>query len=538
MSITFMTCRISSRIIRLAAAALAAFAPAVHAQAARPNLVVFITVDQFRPDYLTRFQGQLTGGLRRLLDSGAVFLRGYQDHAITETAPGHAATMSGRFPVHTGIAFNSEGVNDVPDADVIGAPNEPSASPARFHGTTLTDWMRAQDSRMRFLSVSRKDRGAILPIGRTKGPVFWWAGSAGTFTTSRYYADSLPGWVRQFNDRHLAQRHAGEAWTLLLPDSAYTEPDSIPAENRGRNFTFPHMVPDDSAAAAASAAAFPWMDQMILAFALDGVNQLQLGASNGRTDLLAVSLSTTDAVGHAFGPDSREMHDQVLRLDRALGVFFDSLFKLRDQRRIIVALTADHGMSPSPRMPSPVDANHEASIVSLRNEFSAFRQQLTARGVDSLAVEFMEGLVIVTKPDAFRRARVNVDSAVASFGADAKRVHGVLRADLFTDLAKMDTVRDDVARRWLHMFVPEGPVRMAVTLTPFSYWAPGSQPTHGSPHETDARVPVIFYGAGIRPRHDSSPVRVVDMAPTLAALLQVKPLEATDGRPLAQVVNR
>jgi predicted AlkP superfamily pyrophosphatase or phosphodiesterase len=516
------------------AAALVGPSPA---SAQRPTLVVFLTVDQMRADYLDRFGAQLTGGLRRLRDGGAVFVDGYQDHAITETAPGHAATMSGRFPVHTGIVMNAEGVNDVPNAEVLGAPEEPAASPARFRGTTLTDWLEAANPQTRFLSVSRKDRGAILPIGRSKGQIYWWAGSIGAFTTSRYYADSLPGWVDRFNARHLAQRHAGTSWTLLLPDSAYPEPDSVPQENRGRSFTFPHPAPTDSLAAAQSAAAFPWMDEILLAFALDGVRELGLGAATNRTDVLAVSLSTTDAVGHAFGPDSRELHDQILRLDRALGVFFDSLYALRDRRRIVVALTGDHGMSPIPSIKSTIYPNHDAKVVSLHAPFSAFRQRLAAAGVDSLAVALDDAMVIVTRPTAFTNAHVDADSAIATFGADALRVPGVLRADLITSLAKADTTHDTIGRRWLHMVSPSGPVRMAITLTPYSYWAPAVQPTHGSPHDADAHVPVIFYGAGVKPGTYPGFVRVVDMAPTLAAIVGVKPAETLDGHVLRQALK-
>nr|MCU0623409.1 alkaline phosphatase family protein [Gemmatimonadaceae bacterium] len=147
--------------------------------AAKPTLVVFLTIDQLRTDYLWRFGSQFTGGLKRLLDDGAVYVNGVHDHAITETAPGHASTMSGRFPVHTGIVMNSQGVN-TPDAPLIDARG-PGASPFRFTGTTLTDWMLAADRRTRVLSVSRKDRGAILPIGKSKQPVFWFAD--GRFTS-------------------------------------------------------------------------------------------------------------------------------------------------------------------------------------------------------------------------------------------------------------------------------------------------------------------------------------------------------------------
>ncbi|MDB4874607.1 MAG: type phosphodiesterase/nucleotide pyrophosphatase [Gemmatimonadetes bacterium] len=521
----------------LLAATATARASAQSAPNPKPTLVVFVTVDQMRSDYFQRFDKQFTGGLRRLYDGGAFFSEGYQDHGITETAPGHSVTMSGRFPIHTGIVMNSQGVNDVPNAELIGAPADPGASPIRFQGTTLTDWLKAANSRTRFLSVSRKDRGAILPIGRSRGDIYWWAPSTATFTTSRYYADALPAWVDRFNARHMGQQHAGTEWNLLLPESAYPEPDSVPAENRGKNFMFPHQVSDDSTIAARSAPAYPWMDEMTLALALEGVQQLGLGSAGDRTDVLAVSLSTTDAIGHAYGPDSREMHDQILRLDRYLGVFFDSLFKMRDQRRIVVALTADHGMSPLPAIKSTLYPNHDAKIVSIAPAFRAFRHRLTAAGVDSDAVAMDEAMVVLVKPSAFDKVHMNADSAIASFGADAMQIPGVLRADMMSALAKADTVHDYIARRWLHMVPPNSVVRMIITLTPYSYWAPGNQPTHGSPHNDDAHVPVLFYGEGVQPGKYTDFVRVVDMAPTLAALIGVKPLEKLDGHVLKEAIK-
>jgi arylsulfatase A-like enzyme len=501
---------------------------------------VFITVDQMRSDYFQRFDKQLTGGLRRLFDSSAFFVDGYQDHAITETAPGHAATMSGRFPVHTGITMNSKGVNGVPAAAIIASsdPSDPPASPVRFQGTTLTDWLEAANPATRVLSVSRKDRGAILPIGRSKGEVYWWTASNATFSTSRYYRESLPPWVQRFNARQPGQRYAGKPWTLLLPASAYPEPDSVPAENRGTNFMFPHAVARDSLAAARSAAAYPWMDEITLQFALDGVNALGLGDSPARTDMLAISLSTTDAIGHAYGPDSREMHDQILRLDRYLGVFFDSLFKLRDGRRVVVALTGDHGMTPLPAIKSTIYPNHDAKVVSIAPEWRAFRSRLVAAGVDSTAVAIEDNaVVVVTKPEAFARAGVRPDSAIERFAKDVRRADGVLRADLLTELAKDDTTKDVIARRWLHMFAPGGDARLVITLTPYSYWAPGHSPTHGSPHDSDAHVPVLFFGDGVKIGRYSGFVRVVDMAPTLAAIAGVKPLEKLDGRVLTRAIR-
>jgi arylsulfatase A-like enzyme len=534
--------RIRPLLLALPFSLVAAFASAQQSTAAasRPTLIVFITVDQMRSDYFQRFDKQLTGGLRRLFDSSAFFLDGYQDHAITETAPGHSVTMSGRFPVHTGITMNSAGVNGVPDATIIGGIERTDlpASPIRFQGTTLTDWLRAANPATRFLSVSRKDRGAILPIGRSKGDVYWWTASNGTFSTSHYYRDTLPAWVEKFNARKPGQQYAGKAWTLLLPASAYPEPDSVPAENRGANFMFPHPVSTDSLTAARSTGAFPWMDDITLQFALAGLKELGLGDSPNRTDVLAISLSTTDAVGHAYGPDSREMHDQILRLDRYLGVFFDSLFKMRDGRRVVVALTADHGMSPLPTIKSTLYPNRDAKIVSVAPEWRAFRARLATAGVDSTAVSLEDGsVVVVEKPEAFTRVNVRADSAIESFAKDVRRVDGVLRADLITSLARADTTKDTIARRWLHMFTPDGTARLMITLTPYSYWAPGSYPTHGSPHDSDAHVPVLFYGDGVKVGRFAGFVRVVDMAPTLAELAGVKPLEKLDGHVLRQAIK-
>src|SRR5438132_12328856 len=273
--------------------------------APRPKLLVVIIVDQLRPDYLDRYRTQLNGGLAMLVKQGADFTEAYQDHAVTETAPGHSTILSGRWPAHTGIIRNTAGVQDSA-APLIGIAG-PGASPARFRGTELFDWLQAAEPKARALSVSRKDRGAILPIGRAKQSVYWY--QSGYFTTSRYYGDSLPLWVRAFNARRLPFEEAGAVWNLLLPARDYPEPDSVPYETGGAGFMFPHHLPADSAQAAVALAGIPTMDSLTLAFALEGTRALRLGG-RGATDLLAVSLSTTDALGHAFGPDSRELHDQ------------------------------------------------------------------------------------------------------------------------------------------------------------------------------------------------------------------------------------
>ncbi len=493
---------------------------------AQPVLVVFITVDQLLPEYYDRWRHQLRGGLARLYAEGAVFQNGYQDHAITETAPGHASTMSGRFPVHTGIASNSAGVYDE-RTTLVGATGV-GASPHRFKGTTLADWMLARDPATRVLSVSRKDRGAILPIGKSNAEVYWYASTLnpvdGSFVTSSYYAAELPRWVRDFNARRSPHGYAGKVWDLLLPKNAYTEPDSVPVENLGRDFVFPHVTPTGPDTAAFLLPNYPWMDELTLQFALDGVRRIQLGAS-GRTDLLAVSLSTMDAVGHAFGPDSKEVHDHMLRLDRMLGSFLDSLFTMRGKGRVIVALTGDHGVAPFIEV-SGRFKNPQATRVFIWPLIARARQTIREAGGDTTAIGFGSGALTLNRPAL---GNVNVDALVAAFADSAARMPGVMRVDRPSELARRDTVRDHIARRWLHMFDSDNDAALVITLTPYSYWGAGTYATHGTPHDYDARVPIIFLGPPFRTGMHHQTARVVDMAPTLARALGLTPAERLDG---------
>jgi len=512
-------------------------------QASKAKLVVFITIDAMRPDYLPRFEKQLTGGLGRLYKGGAVFTNAFQDHAITETAPGHSATMSGRFPVHNGILSNIAGVNDtsVSLVDAVGL----GASPFRFRGTTLTDWLIAKDPRTRALSVSRKDRGAILPIGRSKQQVFWYA-SNGNFTTSTYYSTSLPEWVRAFNSRKLPASYAGKAWQLLLPESTYSEPDSVPVESGGVGFTFPHHESRAADSAARFLPEFPWMDELTLDFALTGVKALKLGAGP-QTDMLAISLSTTDAVGHRYGPDSRELHDQILRLDRALGVFLDSLFRIRNRNEVVIALTADHGLTPFPEVHAH-DPNTDAIRVDVRPVMQQLSNSLAAAGVPGDGLTYIfgiykgngflfhSGMLELDRP-ALARANINQDSLVQSVRSAFLQVPGVARADRISELAQRDTVNDGIARRWLHMFSDENQTALVVSLAPYNYWLGSFYAQHGSPNDPDAHVPIIFYGRDVRPGRYSEFARVVDMAPTLAAIVRVTPTEKVDGHVLQHAIR-
>ena len=497
-------------------------APAQTAPAGtRPTLVVLITVDQLRNDYLERFAGQLSGGLGRLSRSGAWFTNAHHDHAITETAPGHATLLAGRFPRSTGIMMNRAGVDDEL-APLIAGGIGPGASPKRFVGTTFVDWMTAQDRESRAFSVSTKDRAAILPVGRSRAQVYWYSPD-GRFTTSSYYRDSLPPWVIAWNNRHFPQTFAGRSWDLLLPENAYPEPDSVAAEG-GSGITFPHLLPADSATAASIVRATPFIDDITLSFALHGVQALALGAGP-HTDLLSISLSATDFIGHRYGPDSREIHDQVLRVDRAIGTFLDSLYRLRDSSRVTIVVTGDHGVGTIPEL-APASMKPTPTRVSLAELIPGVRAGLLAAHVDTLALDTDQQIVVADRA-AFKKAGANADSALNAFAAQARQIPGVLRVDRFRALLA-DTLTDPIARRWAHQFPSTAPIELVVTLTPLSTWG-GNIASHGSPYDYDSHVPLIFSGAGVRPGRYGAFVRTVDLAPTLAELAGVRPLEPLDG---------
>ena len=476
----------------------------------RPTLVVVITVDQLRQESLQRFRGEFTGGFKRLLERGAVFTNAFHDHATTETAPGHSTILSGRFPRSTGIVRNSAGVLDA-RAPLLGARG-PGASPYRFRGSTLVDWLRLDNPRSRALSVSYKDRGAILPIGRSPEDVYWYAAQDGRFTTSTYYGDTLPGWVQQFNSAKHPHQFAGRRWTPIRPDSA-----------------FEYTVPLDTMLAVAAVGGTPWMDDLTLNFAMAGVRAMELGAGPA-TDVLAISLSATDLIGHRFGPDTKEANDQLFRLDRTLGKFFDTLLAMRDSTRVLIALTADHGVAP---LPERRFAGQPAGTgrVNLRDLVTSVSAALAMRGIDSSAFAFEYGMVVVDRP-ALSRGGVNADSLLSAFIADVRKRPGVLRVDRVADLARADTVRDAIARRWYHALPPDIPVAAVVTLQPYHYWSDIMYATHGTPHDYDAHVPLIFYGPTFHAGVSAQFVRVVDLAPTLAEALDLQPTEKLDGRSL------
>ena len=220
----------------------------------------------------------------------------------------------------------------------------------------------------------------------------------------------------------------------------------------------------------------------------------------------------------------------VLRLDQMLGTFFDRLFQLRDSAGVIVALTGDHGVTSFPAVYTARNGR-PADYVDLSGAARMFQTMVAARGVDSTAWMWEDGVLWVDRP-AFSRAGVSADFAVREFVTAARADAGVLRVDQVRTLAQRDTTRDAIARRWYHMIPPDLAVEVVVTLKEHYVWGNFGIAMHGSPHDDDARVPIVFYGAPFKPGLYRDPARVVDMAPTLAAVLGISPTERVDGQVL------
>jgi predicted AlkP superfamily pyrophosphatase or phosphodiesterase len=511
--------------------------------------VVVISVDQLSAELMQTYGPELTGGLARLSREGTSFTEAYHDHGITETGPGHSVLLSGRFPAHTGIVENrwldrasGQLVYCVEDgsAKSLLAPSQASASNALFLGECLGDWLQAQGPGGRAFAVSGKDRAAILMAGRKPTGVYWFAGAAG-FTSSTPYASRLPEWLVRY-DAGLNERFATRSWLWAK------EPTT--PEGRVASWTFPGQVIRNGALPRLIHGAgmpldktfearfrrSPFLDEVTLEAAEALMEAEKLGRGPA-TDLLALSFSATDYIGHGYGTLGTEMRDQIHRLDRTLGRLLDAV-RRRDPAAWVV-LSADHGGMDIP------EALAESGFPARRVVAGPFLNELRA----ALKTTFkVDADLILESPEP--NSIYLREAAVKAAGLDRKallaRIQAWLRArpdvaDAFTsdelsatDPAVTGSPRDTSLRVLLRRsFRPE---RSADVLVAFKPWVGfGIPPTeypagHGSPYSYDRRVPLIFWGpwkAGERPE----PVRTVDLAPTLARELGLKP-GPVDGKAL------
>jgi predicted AlkP superfamily pyrophosphatase or phosphodiesterase len=530
---------------------LAAVVPTSQAATTPPRLVILLAVDQMRADYLDRFRDQFDGGFGMLLEQGAVFTNAHQAHAITATAPGHASMLSGVYPNRHGVIDNDWFDRDLqrperaavdPDYSVVGLDPQSdqggaSSSPRQFIGSSLAGWMKDEDTRSQAVSISRKDRAAVLMAPEAE-QVYWFHWS-GRFITSTYYRDDLPAWVERFNATDWMSEFAGASWTLLQAEALYaaSRPDEYLGEARLRDFgsEFPHKLPSDRRELGNMITTTPFMDWATLEMGREAITALGLGTDEA-TDLLAIGLSTTDAVGHAFGPFSREMQDHLLRLDAELAGFFSFVDEAVGLDNVIIALTSDHGVAPLPEYSA--DRGEQASRLDVgillnnldRHISGIFGQGRWFSGYSYGWLQLNRSLC--------EQLGVNPDQVLTAAETYLKSLDAVAAVFSRADLESEHAAQTELEERVHRTYFPSRAGDLYIIHPPFSIWQTGAAANHQSPYFYDSHVPLILRGPGIEAGRFGRRVEIVDLAPTLARLLSISPPVPLDGRLLAEALAR
>jgi predicted AlkP superfamily pyrophosphatase or phosphodiesterase len=492
---------------------------AAPSKAAQPKLVLAIVIDQFRYDYLTRYHAEYTGGFKRIFEHGAVFTNAHYEHVPTVTAVGHSTFLTGATPAMSGIIGNEwwdraskKRVTSVSDEEtkLLGSTGEGS-SPNRLLQSTLGDEMKMSGKGGKVIGVSIKDRAAILPSGHMADGAYWFDGKTGNFVSSTFYFDALPPWVAQFNASRPADQYVGKAWMgktmAAAPDAKfYAGLDSTPFGN-----------------------------ELILQFAEKAIVAEKLGLGS-KVDLLTVSFSANDYVGHALGPDSEEAHDMALRVDKQVGELIRAAEAQAGVGRVLVVLTADHGVSPVPevnqkrKMPGGrFDDKNELDTVekALTNHF---KSPPPISGMGKWIKSSGEGSLYLAEGPMFDMAeeeRVTADAIRA--------LPHVFRVYTRTQLMNGGILEDPVGVRVRNGFNQTRSGNVIVMLDP--YWMVSrSGTTHGAPFDYDTHVPVLFLGPQVRAGRYHANVMVNDIAPTLATMLDVETPSGSVGRVLDEML--
>jgi predicted AlkP superfamily pyrophosphatase or phosphodiesterase len=509
-----------------------------------PKLIVVVVVDQMRADYLSRFGAYETGGLHYFATQGANFVNANYQHWPTETCVGHAVLLSGRTPAHTGIVANAWYNRTARKIDYCLADadspsvgdNGPALSPRNFLGDNFSDWLRDSYVNARIYSISLKDRGAITLAGHHPNGAYWFS-SSGRFITSRYYAEKLPAWVEEFNQRKLADKYAGKPWSpLLSSDSAAYHTHTVAAH-------FPHVMPQKpSPELYESVFASPFGDEVLEAFAEATITANRLGQLAPETgpDVLTISFSSNDGVGHDYGPDSPEIADEQIRLDRTLGKLVDFLRGKVGEQNILWVLSGDHGAEPTPEAEQELNRNRSAERLPFSKAQAAMEEQLNkifhiTSEMHWFAAE--TGTMLYFDRDALQKHHISLEDARRVLATQVRNVPGV---EGFYDPLQATTIPG-----WKGQFLRNsyfsgrsGDIYyLAKEWACFSEKPPGT--THSDPWPYDTHVPVVLAGWKIPPKKITASIEIADVAPTLASLLGVKvsPKEAIDGRSLQKLIG-
>jgi len=558
------------RVLALAAAGLSMLASGIGAQApkqaavrkaekpTRPKLVVLLVVDQMRGDYVDKFRGQWTGGLKRLLTEGAWFRAAAYPYAATETCPGHSTISTGSFPANHGMVANAWW--DREQQKMVTCTSDPNAKNTAYAGGTTKGGDSAWRMEMpafaeevkfqtggatRVVTFSLKARSAITMAGH-KGDAVTWFDPSGALVTSSAYG-TMP-FVEEFAKKNPVALDYGKTWSLSLPQSSYLY-DETAAGARvpdGWTATFPHSLRGKDGSTAPDGAFYeqwsdsPFADTYLTKLAEAAVDSLGLGKS-GATDFLAVGYSSVDHLGHAFGPRSWEIQDMLVRLDKDLGEFFAFLDKKVGAGNYVVALSADHGVAPVPvdMLKTGVDAD----VLSLPELQARIEKALEPFNYVKPVVARLAGNELYFSEGVY--GRLKADPAAMKAVLDAiSTMPGVAAVYRAEELGNGTTPIAQTRKAAVLSYFAGRSGDLYVLQKP--YWLLDSSPDgnkratgtgHGTPYNYDQHVPVFFMGFGIQPGEYFEPATPADIAPTLAALTGVT-LATRDGRVLAEALKK
>ncbi len=523
-----------NRVFRSMALVLALLTTGVAADnKQKPKLLVALVVDQFRYDYLTRFRADYHGGIAQLLEHGAVYTDAHYLHFPTVTAIGHSTFMTGAMPSVSGIVGNDwyerenkqqrpgpvTSVSDPETKLVGGGPGLPGSSPWRLLVSTLPDELKMAKRAGKVIGISMKDRSAILPSGHMADGAYWFDADSSNFVTSTYYMNKLPDWVQKVNDSRPAFKYAGMPWMAV---------DAKPGDK-----PFCSMTAGTETRFCGAIEFTPFANEMLEEMAEKAIENEKLGTHEG-TDVLAISFSANDYVGHQLGPDAPEVRDISVRTDQVLKKLLDFIDARLGPGNTLVVFTADHGVAPVP------EVNTARHMPGGRLSSSEIARVIS----EKLSAKFGKGNWFVYDNSGFLYlnyktvADNNADPVeVRRFAAEiARAIPHIARVFNRDDLLRGGDAADSVGRAGLFGFY--GPRSGDLVLLPEPYYMfSESGTTHHMPYNYDTHVPLIFYGAGIHAGVHYQPVAVNDVAATLAALLQVETPSGCSGRILTDVLE-
>jgi arylsulfatase A-like enzyme len=513
----------------------------------RVRLAVLLIFDQMRGDYLERWRPLFgPGGFRRLEDQGAWFTNCHYPYADTYTGAGHASVATGCAPDVHGIIGNfwydraarqyvtaagTDRYTPVPPRLATSSKERGSYSPDRLRAPTLADSLKdATGARGRVVALSFKDRSAALPGGRRPDACYWFSDPSGSFETSTYYRDTPHPWVAAFNRSGAARHWLGTPWTRLRPDldyDRYCDPDDAPGEGvgSGQGRTFPHPTGGGSSSTATYYKALynsPYGNELLLDLVCRAVEAEELGKHDD-PDLLCVSFSCNDPVGHCWGPDSQEVFDVTLRSDRLLARLLDFLDARLGRDGYAVALTSDHGVCPNPEA-SRRKGHHAGRIAPtlLSREADRFLREKFGGGAKERWVEATaEGWVYLDHDTVARHGLQSADVETALAGW-LKTQPGIETAFTRSQLTGPTPPDDPIGRRVRRSFFPERSGDVGAVPRPYyliTSFTTGT--THGTPHVYDTHVPLLVYGPGVEPGVRRDEVQPLAAPAILARLLGV-----------------